>query len=229
MFNQGSLKELDDYKNKLSEVFQYITDFNASKRTQQAQSILNIDVSEYEKAVAIYEDLLKKDSAFTESAAKKQAISEAFKDASDSLKNYAAANDLTSESVGRFKQQQTVAIETMQKTSLASKAASVGVGLLSAALSSIVTLAVVSTIQALITKIDELLHQEEIWLEKTQELKEKHEELESEIASLTSELDNLNKQIDELEDKDHLTLTEQSDLENLRNQRLELYPHWFIS
>ena len=222
MFNQGSLKELDDYKNKLSEVFQYITDFNASKRTQQAQSILNIDVSEYEKAVAIYEDLLKKDSAFTESAAKKQAISEAFKDASDSLKNYAAANDLTSESVGRFKQQQTVAIETMQKTSLASKAASVGVGLLSAALSSIVTLAVVSTIQALITKIDELLHQEEIWLEKTQELKEKHEELESEIASLTSELDNLNKQIDELEDKDHLTLTEQSDLENLRNQRLEL-------
>lgn len=222
MFNQGSLKELDDYKNKLSEVFQYITDFNASKRTQQAQSILNIDVSEYEKAVAIYEDLLKKDSAFTESAAKKQAISEAFKDASDSLKNYAAANDLTSESVGRFKQQQTVAIETMQKTSLASKAASVGVGLLSAALSSIVTLAVVSTIQALITKIDELLHQEEIWLEKTQELKEKHEELESEIASLTSELDNLNKQIDELEGKDHLTLTEQSDLENLRNQRLEL-------
>ena len=222
MFNQGSLKELDDYKNKLSEVFQYITDFNASKRTQQAQSILNIDVSEYEKAVSIYEDLLKKDSAFTESAAKKQAISEAFKDASDSLKNYAAANDLTSESVGRFKQQQTVAIETMQKTSLASKAASVGVGLLSAALSSIVTLAVVSTIQALITKIDELLHQEEIWLEKTQELKEKHEELESEIASLTSELDNLNKQIDELEDKDHLTLTEQSDLENLRNQRLEL-------
>ena len=222
MFNQGSLKELDDYKNKLSEVFQYITDFNASKRTQQAQSILNIDVSEYEKAVSIYEDLLKKDSAFTESAAKKQAISEAFKDASDSLKNYAAANDLTSESVGRFKQQQTVAIETMQKTSLASKAASVGVGLLSAALSSIVTLAVVSTIQALITKIDELLHQEEIWLEKTQELKEKHEELESEIASLTSELDNLNKQIDELEGKDHLTLTEQSDLENLRNQRLEL-------
>lgn len=222
MFNQGSLKELDDYKNKLSEVFQYITDFNASKRTQQAQSILNIDVSEYEKAVSIYEDLLKKDSAFTESAAKKQAISEAFKDASDSLKNYVAANDLTSESVGRFKQQQTVAIETMQKTSLASKAASVGVGLLSAALSSIVTLAVVSTIQALITKIDELLHQEEIWLEKTQELKEKHEELESEIASLTSELDNLNKQIDELEGKDHLTLTEQSDLENLRNQRLEL-------
>lgn len=222
MFNQGSLKELDGYKNKLSEVFQYITDFNASKRTQQAQSILNIDVSEYEKAVSVYEDLLKKDSAFTESAAKKQAISEAFKDASDSLKNYAAANDLTSESVGRFKQQQTVAIETMQKTSLASKAASVGVGLLSAALSSIVTLAVVSTIQALITKIDELLHQEEIWLEKTQELKEKHEELESEIASLTSELDNLNKQIDELEGKDHLTLTEQSDLENLRNQRLEL-------
>lgn len=222
MFNQGSLKELDDYKNKLSEVFQYITDFNASKRTQQAQSILNIDVSEYEKAVSIYDELLQKDSELTKEAAKKQAISDAFQDASDSLKNYAAANDLTSESVGRFKQQQTVAIETMQKTSLASKAASVGVGLLSAALSSIVTLAVVSTIQALITKIDELLHQEEIWLEKTQELKEKHEELESEIASLTSELDNLNKQIDELEGKDHLTLTEQSDLENLRNQRLEL-------
>ncbi len=76
----------------------------------------------------------KKDSELTKEAAQKQAISDAFQDASDSLRDYADANDMTAESVSKFQQRQTAAIDAMQKTSLGARAASVGVGLLTSAL-----------------------------------------------------------------------------------------------
>lgn len=219
MFNQGSLKELDDYKNKLSEVFQYITDFNASKRTQQAQSILNIDVSEYEKAVSIYDELLQKDSELTKEAAKKQAISDAFQDASDSLRDYADANDMTVESVSKFQQRQTAAIDAMQKTSLGARAASVGVGLLTSALTAagiaFVTMAAQWAWDNLITPI-------ETAAEKAQELRQEAEALQSEVDSLNSELQTTNDRIAELQAKGHLTFTEQGELANLQAQREEL-------
>lgn len=219
MFNQGSLKELDDYKNKLSEVFQYITDFNASKRTQQAQSILNIDVSEYEKAVSIYDELLQKDSELTKEAAKKQAISDAFQDASDSLRDYADANDMTAESVSKFQQRQTAAIDAMQKTSLGARAASVGVGLLTSALTAagiaFVTMAAQWAWDNLITPI-------ETAAEKAQELRQEAESLQSEVDSLNSELQTTNDRIAELQAKGHLTFTEQGELANLQAQREEL-------
>lgn len=219
MFNQGSLKELEDYKNKLSEVFQYITDFNASKRTQQAQSILNIDVSEYEKAVSIYDELLQKDSELTKEAAKKQAISDAFQDASDSLRDYADANDMTAESVSKFQQRQTAAIDAMQKTSLGARAASVGVGLLTSALTAagiaFVTMAAQWAWDNLITPI-------ETAAEKAQELRQEAESLQSEVDSLNSELQTTNDRIAELQAKGHLTFTEQGELANLQAQREEL-------
>ena len=219
MFNQGSLKELDDYKNKLSEVFQYITDFNASKRTQQAQSILNIDVSEYEKAVSIYDELLQKDSKLTKEAAKKQAISDAFQDASDSLRDYADANDMTAASVSKFQQRQTAAIDAMQKTSLGARAASVGVGLLTSALTAagiaFVTMAAQWAWDNLITPI-------ETAAEKAQELRKEAEELQSEVESLNGELQTTNDRIAELQAKGHLTFTEQGELANLQAQREEL-------
>ena len=219
MFNQGSLKELDDYKNKLSEVFQYITDFNASKRTQQAQSILNIDVSEYEKAVSIYDELLQKDSKLTKEAAKKQAISDAFQDASDSLRDYADANDMTAASVSKFQQRQTAAIDAMQKTSLGARAASVGVGLLTSALTAagiaFVTMAAQWAWDNLITPI-------ETAAEKAQELRKEAEELQSEVESLNGELQTTNERIAELQAKGHLTFTEQGELANLQAQREEL-------
>ena len=219
MFNQGSLKELDDYKNKLSEVFQYITDFNASKRTQQAQSILNIDVSEYEKAVSIYDELLQKDSELTKEAAKKQAISDAFQDASDSLRDYANANDMTAESVSKFQQRQTAAIDAMQKTSLGARVASVGVGLLTSALTAagiaFVTMAAQWAWDNLITPI-------ETAAEKAQELRQEAEALQSEVESLNSELQTTNDRIAELQAKGHLTFTEQGELANLQAQREEL-------
>lgn len=219
MFNQGSLKELDDYKNKLSEVFQYITDFNASKRTQQAQSILNIDVSEYEKAVSIYDELLQKDSELTKEAAKKQAISDAFQDASDSLRDYADANDMTAESVSKFQQRQTAAIDAMQKTSLGARVASVGVGLLTSALTAagiaFVTMAAQWAWDNLITPI-------ETAAEKAQELRQEAESLQSEVDSLNSELQTTNDRIAELQAKGHLTFTEQGELANLQAQREEL-------
>lgn len=216
MFNQGSLKELDDYKNKLSEVFQYITDFNASKRTQQAQSILNIDVSEYEKAVSIYDELLQKDSELTKEAAKKQAISDAFQDASDSLRDYADANDMTAESVSKFQQRQTAAIDAMQKTSLGARVASVGVGLLTSTLTAagiaFVTMAAQWAWDNLITPI-------ETAAEKAQELRQEAESLQSEVESLNSELQTTNDRIAELQAKGHLTFTEQGELANLQAQR----------
>lgn len=219
MFNQGSLKELDDYKNKLSEVFQYITDFNASKRTQQAQSILNIDVSEYEKAISIYDELLQKDSELTKEAAKKQAISDAFQDASDSLRDYADANDMTAESVSKFQQRQTAAIDAMQKTSLGARAASVGVGLLTSALTAagiaFVTMAAQWAWDNLITPI-------ETAAEKAQELRQEAASLQSEVDSLNSELQTTNDRIAELQAKGHLTFTEQGELVNLQAQREEL-------
>lgn len=222
MFGQDSIKNLDDYRNKLSELKEYILDFDASARTQRAQNILSVDISEYERAVDIYDELIQKDNSLTESAAKKQAISEAFQNASDSARDYAAANDMTAESVSKFQQRQTVAIDAMQKTSLASRAAAIGMGLLNTALTSLAVAGASIIINAVVQAIDELIITQEECVEKAAELNSEYQSLENELQSLTSELNATKEAIAELEGQGTLTITEQGELETLKEQNAEL-------
>lgn len=149
-------------------------------------------------------------------------MSQAFQNLSQAARDFASTNELNSESVGKFVQGQQQAIDVMQKTSLASKAAAVGMGLLNAAMTGLITVGVSFVIQSLITLIDDLNESQSELIEKTKNLRAEYESLQSEIESTQSELDKINQTITELNSKDHLTFAEQGELANLQAQRAEL-------
>lgn len=223
IFTSEQQANAQNYVSSLKQLKDYITDFNGAVRISNAKEILSIDTKELNDAVSIFEKLkTTQGDTFEAGKAKSEAMSQAFQNASQAARDFASTNELNSESVGKFVQGQQQAIDVMQKTSLASKAAAVGMGLLNAAMTGLITVGVSFVIQSLITLIDDLNESQSELIEKTKNLRAEYESLQSEIESTQSELDKINQTITELNSKDHLTFAEQGELANLQAQRAEL-------
>lgn len=148
-------------------------------------------------------------------------MSQSLHNASDAAKHFAETTELTSANIGKFKVQQEAAVEAIEKGSLASKAASIGAGLLTGALTS-VGVAVVSLLATQFLEwLDGVIHKQEKLAEKTEALRGEYESLTSEIKSLQSELDGIDAKISAMNGKP-LTITEQGELTELQLQRKEL-------
>ena len=223
IFTSEQQANAQNYVSSLKQLKDYITDFNGAVRISNAKEILSIDTKELNDAVSIFEKLkTTQGDTFEAGKAKSEAMSQAFQNASQAVRDFASTNELNSESVGKFVQGQQQAIDVMQKTSLASKAAAVGMGLLNAAMTGLITVGVSFVIQSLITLIDDLNESQSELIEKTKNLRAEYESLQSQIESTQSELDKINQTITELNSKDHLTFAEQGELANLQAQRAEL-------
>ena len=223
IFTSEQQANAQNYVSSLKQLKDYITDFNGAVRISNAKEILSIDTKELNDAVSIFEKLkTTQGDTFEAGKAKSEAMSQAFQNLSQAARDFASTNELNSESVGKFVQGQQQAIDVMQKTSLASKAAAVGMGLLNAAMTGLITVGVSFVIQSLITLIDDLNESQSELIEKTKNLRAEYESLQSEIESTQSELDKINQTITELNSKDHLTFAEQGELANLQAQRAEL-------
>ena len=221
MFDKDGVNQLQVYKNAWEQFKVSVVDFYGTQRTAKAQKMLNIDVAELNDAVKAFESLKAANANMLDSDAKADAIAQSFYNASSAARAYAESNELTAESVGKFKAKQEAAITAIEKGSLASKAASLATGLLTGALASLG----VAVVSALLNKawdmIDYYIHKQERLAEATTALRDEYKSLESEISSLSSELKSIDDRINELNGKS-LTITEQGELEQLQAQRSEL-------
>lgn len=91
---------------------------------------------------------------------------------------------------------------------------SIGVGLINSAIMALVSFIATKAIEA----IDDYVHRVEIAKDTIKEAIDESENTKSEIESINSELETTNNQINELKSKGTLTLTEQSELDNLIEQ-----------
>lgn len=118
--------------------------------------------------------------------------------------------------------------EALQKTSLSSKAASIGIGLLKTALNSIafiaITQAVVTLANTIITKFDDIVNAYQNGINKLKDLSGEIKGLESEQSSLNSELKESQERLYELQQIKMPNLFEQAEIENIKeyNKQLEL-------
>lgn len=223
VFTSEQQANAQNYISYLGRIKDYIVDFNGSVRVSNAQQILNIDTKELNNAVAIFENIKSTaGDAFDAEKAKSDAMSQALQNASQSARNFASTNELSSASVGKFVQGQQQAIDVMQKTSLASKTAAAGMGLLNAAMTGLAVAVASWAIGELIQNLDEFIHKQEIAAEKVQEFANEFESTQTELQSMQSELDSVNQRIEELESKESLSFTEEEELERLREQNAEL-------
>lgn len=223
IFTSEQQANAQNYISYLSQIKDYIVDFNGSNRIGKAQSILSVDTKELKYAVSIFENLkATSGDSFDAEQAKTDAISKAFKNASQSAKDFANSNDLSSESVVKFVQGQQQAIGVMQKTTLASKAAAVGMGLLNAAMTGLAVAGVSFVINSITQWIDDFIHKQDIAAEKVQQFANEFESLQTELQSLQSELDGVNQRIAELQSKGTLIPTEADELQRLKEQNAEL-------
>lgn len=223
VFTSEQQANAQNYISYLKQIKDYVVDFNGSVRISNAQQILSIDTKELNNAVAIFENIKSTaGDAFDAEKAKSDAMSQALQNASQSARNFASTNELSSASVGKFVQGQQQAIDVMQKTSLASKTAAAGMGLLNAAMTGLAVAVASWAIGELIQNLDEFIHKQEIAAEKVQEFANEFESMQTELQSMQSELDSVNQRIDELESKESLSFTEEEELERLREQNAEL-------
>ncbi len=182
---------------------------------------MGVDISELENAVTAFQKLKAAHSDWTDDKVKTEAMSQSLLNASDAAIHFAETTELTSENIGKFKVQQEAAIEAIEKGSLASKAASIGAGLLTGALTS-VGVAIVSLLATQFLEwLDGVIHKQEKLAEKTEALRGEYESLTSEIKSLQSELNGIDAKISAMNGKP-LTITEQGELTELQLQRKEL-------
>lgn len=100
----------------------------------------------------------------------------------------------------------------------ASKAASVGMKILSGVCNSLISMAISVGIQLIVQGLDALVHQTENNIAKTQELKEKADSLTESLTSVTAELTTMRDRMRELETIENPTLTDEADLANLREE-----------
>lgn len=223
IFTSEQQANAQNYISYLKQVKDYIVDFDGANRIGKAKNILSIDVSELKYAVSIFENLkATSGDLFDSEQAKSDAMSKAFKNASQSARDFANSNDLSSESVARFVQGQQQTIGAMQKTTLASKAAAAGMGLLNAAMTGLVVAVASWAIGELIQAFDNWIHKQDVAAEKVQQFANEFESLQTELQSLQSELDGVNQRIEELKSKGTLTFAEADELQRLREQNAEL-------
>lgn len=138
------------------------------------------------------------------------------------MKAYLSQVDAGKASLEGYKSYVIQANAALQKTSLASKAAAVGMKALNAALNMGVMLAVSYAIQKLTEWIDNLIHKQELLEKQAEELRNKYEETTSELEKVNSELESTQKRIDELNSKEKLTFTEKDELDKLQKTNSEL-------
>lgn len=118
--------------------------------------------------------------------------------------------------------------EALQKTSLSSKAASIGIGLLKTALNSIafiaITQAVVTLANTIITKFDDIVNAYQNGINKLKDLSGEIKGLEYEQSSLNSELKESQERLYELQQIKMPNLFEQAEIENIKeyNKQLEM-------
>lgn len=223
IFTSEQQANAQNYVSYLKQLKDYITDFNGAIRISNAKETLSIDTKELNEAVAIFESI--KSTAgdtFESGKAKSEAMSQAFQNASQAARDFASTNELNSESVGRFVQGQQQAIGVMQKTTLASKTAAVGIGLLNAAMTGLAVAVASWAIGELIQAFDNWIHKQDVAAEKVQQFSNEFESLQTELQALQSELDGVNQRIAELQSKGTLTFTEADDLQRLKEQNAEL-------
>lgn len=139
--------------------------------------------------------------------------------ASDSLKKYVKSCKDGAPTVQGFRQHTVDMIHSLEKSTVASKAAAVGMNILKAAMNIGITLAV----QALIAGIDYLIHYEEKLIEKQQELQNTYSQVHSELEQVNEELSANKKRLDELGSIKSPTYVEQQELDKLdkANQKLQ--------
>lgn len=221
MFDKDGVNQLQIYKNAWEQFKVSVVDFNGAQRTAKAQKVLNIDVAELNDAVKAFESIKAANANMLDSDIKADAIAQSLNNASNAARAYAESNELTAESVGKFKAKQEAAITAIEKGSLASKAASLATGLFVGVLASLGTALLSLGIQWVLDKFDYWIHKQERLAESTDALRQKYEGLKSELESVQGELDAINQKISALEGRS-LTFTEQSELANLQEQRKEL-------
>lgn len=223
VFTSEQQANAQNYISYLKQIKDYFVDFNGSNRIGKAQNVLSVDTKELKYAVSIFENLkATSGDSFDAEQAKTDAISKAFKNASQSAKDFANSNDLSSKSVVKFVQGQQQAIGVMQKTTLASKAAAAGMGLLNAAMTGLVVAGVSFAISSVVQWIDDFIHKQDIAAEKVQQFANEFESMQTELQSLQSELDGVNQRIAELQSKGTLIPTEADELQKLKEQNAEL-------
>lgn len=223
VFTSEQQANAQNYISYLGRIKDYIVDFNGSVRVGNAQQILNIDTKELNEAVAIFESIKSTaGDAFDAEKAKSDAMSQALQNASQSAKDFAATNELSSASVGKFVQGQQQAIDVMQKTSLSSKAAAAGMGLLNAAMTGLAVAVASWAIGELIQAFDNWIHKQDIVAEKLDEIQNTIKSTAEELKELESELSTNQKRIAELQNMGTLSVVEQEELDRLKERNAEL-------
>lgn len=223
IFTSEQQANAQNYVSSLKQLKDYITDFNGAVRISNAKEILSIDTKELNDAVSIFEKLkTTQGDTFEAGKAKSEAMSQAFQNASQAARDFASTNELNSESVGRFVQGQQQAIGVMQKTTLASKTAAVGIGLLNAAMSGLAVAVASWAIGELIQAFDNWIHKQDIVAEKLDEIQNTIKSTTEELKELESELSTNQKRIAELQNMGTLSVVEQEELDRLKERNAEL-------
>lgn len=115
-----------------------------------------------------------------------------------------------------------VAAQSVNKTSIASKAAAVAIKALSVAMNMIIWFVIAAAIQAVVTAISDYINRAEKAAEVANELRSQYDELVSSIQSMKDELKEVSARITELQEKGSLSLVEQAELQRLKETNTEL-------
>lgn len=223
IFTSEQQANAQNYVSSLKQLKDYITDFNGAVRISNAKEILSIDTKELNDAVSIFEKLkTTQGDTFEAGKAKSEAMSQAFQNASQAARDFASTNELNSESVGKFVQGQQQAIDVMQKTSLSSKAAAAGMGLLNAAMTGLAVAVASWAIGELIQAFDNWIHKQDIVAEKLDEIQNTIKSTAEELKELESELSTNQKRIAELQNMGTPSVVEQEELDRLKERNAEL-------
>lgn len=223
IFTSEQQANAKNYLSQLEQIKDYIADFRGTQRIGQAKQTLSIDTEELTEAVSIFENLkATQGDVFEAGKAKSEAMSQAFQNASQAARDFASTNELNSESVGKFVQGQQQAIGVMQKTTLASKAATAGMGLLNAAMTGLAVAVASWAIGELIQAFDNWIHKQDIAAEKLADLQNTIQSTTEELNTLKSELTANQKRIAELQNMGSLSVVEQEELDKLKERNAEL-------
>lgn len=111
---------------------------------------------------------------------------------------------------------------SVEGMTFSAKAGAVALKALSIAGNMIVMWAITKGIELLVKGIDNLIHKAENAQKEIDELSSSLEEGISKFDSLSDELESINSKIDEIQSKGKIEFTDQEELENLKQQRLEL-------
>ncbi len=110
----------------------------------------------------------------------------------------------------------------LKQQTIGAKATTVALKALSMAGNMLIMWAITKAIELVVKGIDNLIHKAENAQKRIDELSDSLEEGKSKFESLSNELESVNNQIDEILSKGKIEFTDQEELENLKQQRLEL-------